>query len=1232
MKPILRLLSVLLLFCLLDSACGPAGTTTPSETASPSATALPTATTTVAPPEPTASPSPLPTPQAGGFESDGELDQGWYWLQDDDPAATARWELSSLQPDADIVLDLTVLATDADRSRGLPAEFNLYFGIDDQAGQAGALNRQVVYLPNTASDLDPQGFICSGTIVIDHTLIPAGVTSLWVRASRLEQGGMGSPAGTQLAFRSTSLQVEPPLPPVQIVSAQIYQGGDFSSDGDFISGWWWMRDSAHQASATWNFATLPAGTGDLTIDFEVLATDRADGAGGLDAVFYFSYGPVPDTRLLEDVPAELVSLPNTLWADDPVGYTCRGSYTIPRASLPPGTEKIWFKISRVDNLGQNPVDRHVAFMQTSITFSEGTTTNGDGSSQEQAILITTGNYSGLLDAQKTEVWYKILLDPKQKIDFEFQFPDEALFQGVLYDPSLLLKESSIPITGITGAPPFDYLAHVAADDGGGYWYLKVMRTSGEGDYHFFSYVETQNEAGRGGDAGDVLTAATPITNGQYGGVVMQDDPTDYYRIPLDPGQTVMITLTHYFWITMSHYYEDDSWYGTTTFRSHMRWYGNDLDYYANTHDGTSTMSLSNSSTNTQSGIVIYAVNVNSGRGGGYQLDVAITGTSACDGVTAEADTYYTSAASDLGWNWLQDDGRYLSATWLFRTLPPGTGDYKFHVEIPLRLTTGGSGTPQGKFYLLYGPIPAPAGSRIFGPELITLETISNPATVTGFVGHGEFSLPRANLGTPAQGFWLRVYRSDPIGYWQSVEAVLGVSDVAIKLCLGELFGTTTNPPAAHPQATVTLNAATQILTSSTPIFVDPGSDLDGDGLNQNWEIAAANAINPVIEVDEEEMWLQYRDSQSVVNFVRVYPWPSIQDPQYIIFSYLETWSMDYGSGAQNDIHEYVEEKHRGDAERIMMAWKVLDASRIEFEWVFTAAHGNTNADHSGLWHAHDRQCNRASIANQDKKWIGYEKMCATLEFESSGRLKLYTAENKHGIYVNEDICNNSLLVNIYGTWWGENCGMDPSDIVPFQWEESDFIGDPGYQGGGRWLWTVFNVGEPDNYLIDELGPYIDGSFNNEAVWSGNDSNPGDFCGGMTAGGDIPGRCIGRIGGYYEGPMEKLTSVLNSAYRVTIHTSQGNGWCDPNIRIYDAQGTLLTVGNLTGLFTAGQTDIMYLPEIYSGGGAVDHLTLIHHRQGSDWWISSIEVTDLRTNVTTTLAVNRVIPYNTDVTLP
>ena len=71
--------------------------------------------------------------------------------------------------------------------------------------------------------------------------------------------------------------------------------------------------------------------------------------------------------------------------------------------------------------------------------------------------------------------------------------------------------------------------------------------------------------------------------------------------------------------------------------------------------------------------------------------------------------------------------------------------------------------------------------------------------------------------------------------------------------------------------------------------------MDKDGINQAWEDAAMDAVNPYFELDEGEDWLtkRFTDNHKVANFVRVTPWPS-NDPQYILFYYCICWSRDYG--------------------------------------------------------------------------------------------------------------------------------------------------------------------------------------------------------------------------------------------------------------------------------------------------------------------------------------------------
>jgi hypothetical protein len=1229
MKTRIQLFSILILFCLVGSSCEIARTSTPvepSQVASITSAIVPTATATT---EPT--PTPSPTPVVSDFSSDGEPEGDWYWLRDYDQVASAKWTLTNLPSEpADINLELTALATDASQTRGLPANFYLSYGTFEGEGATIKFGTQFVTLLNTSSDQDPQGFYNTGKLSIPRRNIPSGVPSLWVEASRSPLGTEGSPVETLLAFRAESLEVTGGSLPAQMINQSIYQGGDFSSDGDFVNGWWWLRDPGHTASATWNFGSIPPGTSNLDINLQVLATDQADGAGGFNARFYISYGPIPDSRPTEEIPSYLVELQNAILADDPNGYTCKGKFTIPRADLPAGTEAIWMRISRLDAQGQNPIDLHIAFMETSVTFSEGSTTTDDNTGREDAFPVVYGTYSARLHALQTQLWYKIMLDPKDYLNLRLVPPLGADFQIVLFDPGN--NRVGTPLTSNGQV----IQQHIAGEDAGGIWFIKVYRVSGEGAFDLHVASGNQNDADSGGDAGDNIIPKILITTGNYFGMLMDDDPIDYYQFFLEPEQTATFVLSNAF-------AAEDAWSGSTIFKAEINAGGGVPITEALTQNGLLTISYTN---NTENPVYKWLkLSVDSGRGGRYDLIMTNSRDSACDGTTAEATNFYTEGISDLGMNWLMDtDGKKLhSATWLFRNLPTGMGNLKFRVDFPLAVPMDSNIIPpQGKFYALYGPIPASSSNRVFGPLAVTLQTETSAPTPTGFLGWGEFSLPRLNLQNASQGYWIRIYRADPTGTGEPVDAVLGVSKPAIKLCLGIETSVSTSSPAAHPLASVTLDATNQILTSNTPIFVDPGSDMDGDGLNQNWENAAANAVNPVIEVDEEELWLKNRSIHFVVNFVRVYPWPSIADPQYIIFGFLETWSRDYGSGAQNDIYEYVKEKHDGDSEMIFEAWKVLDDNRIALEWVQTSSHyGVTN--HSGVWHVRDHQCNIGNISNTHRQQIGTELLCEALEIEMpSGRVKLYTAENKHGIYPNDHLCNNARLVNLYSeVYWFENCGFDPSDYLPYQWSDSDFDDDPRYLGDGKWLWTVFNVGEPDNYLINDLDNRFEwrgltvnqvielvGAYPGEAVWDGYYPETwSNFCGGL--GGNPP--CSTRLGSKYESTPVILEEKLRSAFKISMQAATGLMASTVSIDIHNEQNNTLTFGAVSSSILNGQSGILYLPEGIGMGNA-DHIHIINSGNSPfniPWYIVSINVTDLSNNETTVFPANWELPLNQEV---
>lgn len=143
---------------------------------------------------------------------------------------------------------------------------------------------------------------------------------------------------------------------------------NFWSNGNWITGWYWVRDDAYKAGANW-FIDIPAGSGDVKFNLTVLATNAAGGGRGVNAVFYLTWGQSGGATSSSSEVAygrKRVELPNTSPASDPVGYTCTGTVTLTRAEIQNAT-KLWISATRQDPKGELPPSSvHVAFNKQSI--------------------------------------------------------------------------------------------------------------------------------------------------------------------------------------------------------------------------------------------------------------------------------------------------------------------------------------------------------------------------------------------------------------------------------------------------------------------------------------------------------------------------------------------------------------------------------------------------------------------------------------------------------------------------------------------------------------------------------------------------------------------------------------------------------------------------------------------------------------------------------------------------
>ncbi len=254
------------------------------------------------------------------------------------------------------------------------------------------------------------------------------------------------------------------------------------------------------------------------------------------------------------------------------------------------------------------------------------------------------------------------------------------------------------------------------------------------------------------------------------------------------------------------------------------------------------------------------------------------------------------------------------------------------------------------------------------------------------------------------------------------------------------------------------------IQGSSPIFIDTKYDIDKDGINQVWEDAAMNAVNPYFELDEGEEWLNNQSTDKVVNFVRVTPYPNVNNHEYILFYYCIAWSRDYGRKGVLG--------HDGDPELVILAWKVIDDKNLELAWVFTSAHGGTDSDHSGVWGAEGEWCNTGKVAYGPD-----EEICASLEFNNNV-LKLYPSEDKHATYPTKE-CGESVAIAFnLGVYVGEDCGSDGKEI---------------------WQFHCYNAGEPNAHLMDDISDI----FPNERIWSGNIADSSKFAGGLECNDDCP---------------------------------------------------------------------------------------------------------------------------------
>jgi len=111
------------------------------------------------------------------------------------------------------------------------------------------------------------------------------------------------------------------------------QSIEFISDGDYISGWYWLRDENVRQSGEWIIKDVPREGAYYVLDMEVLATDTFNGEGGESAEITFHFGDPANKGDYAKLYQEIVTIPNTSPESDPLKYTCTGKVYVPHLAV-----------------------------------------------------------------------------------------------------------------------------------------------------------------------------------------------------------------------------------------------------------------------------------------------------------------------------------------------------------------------------------------------------------------------------------------------------------------------------------------------------------------------------------------------------------------------------------------------------------------------------------------------------------------------------------------------------------------------------------------------------------------------------------------------------------------------------------------------------------------------------------------------------------------------------------
>ena len=156
----------------------------------------------------------------------------------------------------------------------------------------------------------------------------------------------------------------------------------------------------------------------------------------------------------------------------------------------------------------------------------------------QGIEISSGVLTGTLSAEDRQDYFRFELDAGDILNLDFTAGDDSeLLKVAVRD----FEKNELWNSGETGPGVTRSTRMLMNNLSGGIYYAVVY--SGIGPYKLDLFIESQNDAGSGVDAGDRITKALAITpNSSFLGEIGGFDEEDWYRFDIPPGHILKLAF------------------------------------------------------------------------------------------------------------------------------------------------------------------------------------------------------------------------------------------------------------------------------------------------------------------------------------------------------------------------------------------------------------------------------------------------------------------------------------------------------------------------------------------------------------------------------------------------------------------------------------------------------------------------------------------------------------------